>query len=657
MRKAYEYAAKMAIEREEVCIITMSYGIASEIEARSDLEIFLTKLAKDNPYLYICTSNGNEGPGISTTGLPSSCEWLLSSGAVLAEEVAEDLYGAIPGRDLILHFSSRGGEVNKPDIVSPGACVSTIPNFVGGDTFWGTSMACPYSAGVVSLLMSAVKQEYPDAKIPSPLLFNAVREGATDMEGYESIDMGSGYINVVNSYEILKKYIKNGEQNKFETYTVSSFAPNMPDDQSQSLYIRNGSYITGKEHFEFAVERNNTIDNKKFYRLYNITSDSEWLKPIKKKVHLRNQQGATVDFRIDRDKMQSPGMYNAKLYAQRADKSKFPEFEMMATVIIPYEFNSANKYTQTWEKVKVAPGMHKRYFLNVPAGASTMRIAIKSAKDEFTSCRFYLHNPDGHGVMAGRLRPQYEEENYEKFFYDLKKGVYELIVLGEYTSKDTSTYTLDVEFDGLERVDKKPLSPKKNFVEIINTFDEVKSYKLASKIKGYKKDYTIFLDSVETYKMPFTIKKDERAKVFEMNISKEDFNKTTDFAVMVVDKDGKTQAIGGFGNSSCDVTLMNKFKEDTELTLLLVPGYANKAGQMDVNITEVTVLKKQPAMKVTINGKNKVTLYPSISDKIECKYQKPDFEFPEDVKPYANIYFKSLKSDTNEYVLPVFIKF
>ncbi len=167
MKQAFLYADKISKERKEPCIINLSFGIGSEIEAHSDMEKFLEKLVKKNPYLYIATSNGNNGPGISTTGLPATTDAIFSSGAVLAQDVGNDLYGTILEKDIILHFSSRGGEVAKPDVVSPGAATSTVPNFSRADRFWGTSMASPYSAGVMSLILSAAQVEFPDVKIPS----------------------------------------------------------------------------------------------------------------------------------------------------------------------------------------------------------------------------------------------------------------------------------------------------------------------------------------------------------------------------------------------------------------------------------------------------------------------------------------------------------
>ncbi|MBT8381743.1 MAG: S8 family serine peptidase [Ignavibacteria bacterium] len=129
MKKAYLYADKISKEVEVPCVINMSFGIGSEIEGHAEMEAFLEELTEENPYLYICLGSGNEGPGISSPGLPSASYAVFSSGAILTQEVGRDNYGATLNKDIILYFSSRGGEVRKPDVCSPGACTSTVPNW------------------------------------------------------------------------------------------------------------------------------------------------------------------------------------------------------------------------------------------------------------------------------------------------------------------------------------------------------------------------------------------------------------------------------------------------------------------------------------------------------------------------------------------------
>jgi len=144
-------------------------------------------------------------------------------------------------------------------------------------------MACPYTSGVMALLLSAAQKEFPDIKITSQFLFKIIRESATYWPQYTVLDEGSGYINVPKAYELMKKYLKNDEQKKFETYTISSFAPNQPDNKSRNLFIRDGSFLTGDESFSYVIKRDNSVKTDKFYRTFNLKADADWLKLIQKK--------------------------------------------------------------------------------------------------------------------------------------------------------------------------------------------------------------------------------------------------------------------------------------------------------------------------------------------------------------------------------------
>ncbi len=654
MKKAYLYADKISKEREEPCIINMSFGIGSEIEGRADMELFLDELVKNNPYLYICTSNGNEGPGISTTGLPAASSSVFSSGAVLAQEVGQDLYGAPLNRDIILHFSSRGGEVSKPDVVSPGAATSTVPNWTGGDRFWGTSMASPYSAGVMSLLLSAMKAEFPDVKIPSLFLYRVIRESAVPMEGYTHLDQGGGLINVMNAYNLLKKYIKAGEIKKFETYTVSAFAPNMPDKTAPNIYIRNGSYLTGNETFTFRITRNNFINKKKFYRLYKLESDADWLKPIQKSTYIRNNQQAMVNVKIDREMLNQPGLYNGKITAYRKG-THIPEFEMMVTIVIPQEFNTTNEYRMDYHFEKLEPGMHERIFLNIPAGASSMKIKMSSEKNTYTQAWYFLHAPDGRQISMNFLNSEKEESENESFFYNLEAGVYELDVLGYYRAKNVSTFDMSVEFIGVTRTDSKVLTKNDNTIDVVNYFNIQKNYQLEGELLGYEKEYRIELENTDVYNIPFVLRKNEAMKSFEVKISKEDFNKTTDFAVQIYDKEGNAISKTGLSYDSEVLSIRNTFNADSvELRLELRPAFANAPSKMSIKVIEQTKFKNSQDLKVTDNGSKRTTFYPSEVRQLKVDFSKPDEFIPADAKPFGFIYLK--KNSNTEVEFPIYFK-
>ena len=662
MKKAYLYADKISKEMKVPCIVSMSFGIGSEIEGRSEIEKFLADLLTKNPYLYVSVSNGNEGTGISSTGLPSSSSYVFSSGAVLTQETARDNYGSLLPYNMLLHFSSRGGEVSKPDVISPGASTSTVPNFNRGDKFWGTSMACPYSSGVMALLLSAAEKEFPGVKIPSQLLFKVIREGAVNNPAYTVLDEGAGYINVLNSYEILKKYLKNNEISKFETYTISSFAPNQPDNRSRNLYIRDGSFITGDEVFSFNVKRDNSIKSDKFYRVYNLKCDADWLTLVQKKSYIRNDQSATINVKINKSKINEPGLYTTKITAYRDDANKTPEFDMLATVVIPYEFYSANNYEMNWKDQVVNQGMVKRYFVKVPAGQNSMKVTLSrdESSNKYSRCRYFLH--DNNGIQVDISRVLYsvnKDEKVENYYYDLEPGIYEVDVDGFFLATDPSTYNLRVEFLSIQTVDSKELSANDSQIEFVNFFNEINTYNISAEMIGYQRNYNLTVDGDDTYKMPFNIVKGEGSKEFLFTLSKEDFGKTTDFAFQILDEKGKAINKGGlsFRKGGSVKAEMPADKESAEYILEIIPAFASKELTANLDVKEITYFPSPIAVDVKNNGKTSLTLYPNNIKYVDVSFSKPELAIPADASGYGKLYFKSPSTDKTEYELPINFKF
>ena len=648
MKKAYLYADKISKERKEPCVINMSFGVGAEIEGQSDIELFLKDLVDKNPYLYIATSNGNEGPGLSTSGMPSTSNDIFSTGAVLSMEVGNDLYGTTLDRDIILHFSSRGGEVAKPDVVAPGACVSTVPNFSNGDKMWGTSMASPYSAGIMSVLLGAFKVEFPEVKIPSKLLYKALRESADPMQGYNYLDQGGGLINLEKAYSLLKKYIENGEVDNFETYTVTSFAPNMPQNSAPNLYIRDGSYLSGSETFTFGVKRNNfnKIDN--FHRGYILKSDSDWLKVVQKNIHIRHDQSVNINAKIDESILKQPGLYNAKIAANRADKSNIHEFDLMATIVVPYEFSSKNQYTQDFNNEKLLPGMHKRYFLKIPNGTSNLSITVESSKKEYTSVRYYLHDADGREKLSGSLDAKSENGKVVSYFQDIEPGIYEFVILGQYTSEKESTIDLSFEIDGINITNDYISS--EGTVGAVNYFSKVKTYNLTGKVVGYQKSFIAKTNSNKNYELPFKLKEDESKITFEISLEKEMFNKVTDFAMMIYNEDGKIESSGGLSYKDGSVTIKRaEIGKIENYKLVIVPGYANAPSNLNIKITEKVYLTSQPDIKISTDNKNGLSMFPFINYKLNCEYKLPLVQVPEGFNYFGEISFKSNKTNEVEF--------
>ena len=654
MKKAYLFADSISKLRKEPCIVNMSFGIGSEIEGASEMETFLDTLMKNNPYLYICVANGNDGPGISTAGLPACAGYVFSTGAVLTSEVARDLYGAPLDRNIIFPFSGRGGEVNKPDVVSPGACVSTVPNFSHHDMFQGTSMASPYSTGVMSLILSAFNKEYPGLKLPSQLLFKIVRESSVKMDGYTYLDQGSGYINVAKAWDLLNKYIAAGELKNFERYSVNSFAPGMPFNVARNLYIRDGSYLSGKESFRFNVKRDDFKKVKSFFRIYNLSSDCDWLLPVQKKTYIRNSQPAIINVSIDKSKIKDPGLYCGKIKAFRDDKSKMPEFEMIASVIIPYEFTGADNYKREWKNENVDSGLLKRYFIKLPAGQTIMNINLNSVQNGYALLRYQFCDPEGNLLDSSPYLSTVSNNNIiDKNYYNLDPGVYELVVEGMINASSVSAYDLSISFNSVKRIDNHPLNMTDKNIDLVNLFDNPQSYSMRGRILGYSRSFKADLNPQKKYKYPFTLTKGESEKEFDIILSKKDFNNITDFTYQIIDSTGFAVEQGGLEYRKGEINLSAKeSKKMYEYNLLLIPAFTNASDSMAVTINEKTYLEKSKEFEI-MGAASDFTFYPSIKNRFILEYSKPDIELPADAVYQAKVTFQS--GHKTMYELPITI--
>ena len=144
-----------------------------------------------------------------------------------------------------------------------------------------------------------------------------------------------------------------------------------------------------------------------------------------------------VNVKIDKSKTKEPGLYTAKITAYRDDASKTPEFDMLATVVIPYEFNSSNNYQMNWKDQIVQQGMIKRYFVKVPAGQNSMKVTLSRdvASSKYARCNYYLYNNNGIKIDVSRLLYSVtNDEKVENYYYDVEPGIYEVDVNGYFLS-------------------------------------------------------------------------------------------------------------------------------------------------------------------------------------------------------------------------------
>jgi subtilisin family serine protease len=139
---------------------------------------------------------GNAGPNCATATSPGDYVQSFASGATNSS-------------DVIASFSSRGPSafgVAKPDVSAPGVNVrSSVPGGVY-DTFSGTSMASPHTAGMVALLWSEfpnLVRDIPNTELkirPAAVILNTTQGcGGNTPTDHPNNTFGSGRIDAVET--------------------------------------------------------------------------------------------------------------------------------------------------------------------------------------------------------------------------------------------------------------------------------------------------------------------------------------------------------------------------------------------------------------------------------------------------------------------------
>lgn len=158
--------------------------------------------------------------------------------------------------------------------------------------------------------------------------------------------------------------------------------------------------------------------------------------------------------------------------------------------------------------------------------------------------------------------------------------------------------------------------------------------------------------------MPFTLSKAESSREFNIELTKEDFNKVTDFSLMILDSTGYAVVKEGLSYRTGYISVDNSSDaESVEYTLAIIPAFTHKNSSMTIKIKELTSLSSSVPVSVTNLEKRSVTLYPNSPRTLKFGLTKPDFTLPSDAKFYGKIYFKSPSTNKKEYELPLNFKF
>ncbi len=181
-------------EKYRIKAINLSLGAPPEQGYRTDPASKAVNAAW-KAGLLVCAAAGNSGPGRWTITTPGISPLIITVGSI-------DDQGTVPRTDdAISDFSSRGPTIDfltKPDLVAPGARITSLKPGGGYIESSGTSMATPVVTGAAALLW----QKDPDL---TPDQIKKLLMATAEDRGYNRQIQGAGYLNLSTALASLDK--------------------------------------------------------------------------------------------------------------------------------------------------------------------------------------------------------------------------------------------------------------------------------------------------------------------------------------------------------------------------------------------------------------------------------------------------------------------
>jgi hypothetical protein len=390
-----------------VDVINMSIGGLPALNDGNNARAVLYDRLIEQYNVQMFISAGNDGPGLNTIGDPGLVSKVMGVGAYVTKATWQSNYGSDSSFVDNLHpFTSRGPREDggfKPQIVAPGAAVSTTPLWQGGgpvagtyvlppgySMLNGTSMASPQAAGAAALLVSAAKQsnvqkqpaQLREAMISSARLLDTVR--------YQVFEQGNGLLDVGAAWDLLKTNIKTVDISSSVSVNtvISQFlaTPNV----GQGIYDREGVTLDQSYTRTYTFVRTSGGGGSKTYTLSLVGNDGTFSLGVAT-LALPLNTPKTLVVTINPSAL---GTHSAILNLD--DPSTIGiDYQTMNVVVVAEQFSAANNYTII-KTGTIGRNQSQRFFFKVPAGTPALKVDL----DDHTAAgtgqvRFLRFHPYG----------------------------------------------------------------------------------------------------------------------------------------------------------------------------------------------------------------------------------------------------------------------
>jgi len=557
MMRAIDYAARYAAQRNLPLVLNMSFGVGNEHEGRAVIDSIVDAFLLSHPDVVFAIAAGNDGPGLSTLGFPGSAGLALSVGAIFPGVFARPPQpGVPPARDVVGWFSSRGGELAKPDIVAPGIAFSAVPRWdTGNEVKVGTSMATPYAAGLAACLASALVQE---GRRPSAAeIVQALRVSARPFATARIIDEGAG----MPALEAAYQWLEGGHQGSIYAVRAST---------GVSAAFRRGGFAGAQDSVEtFTVRHLAGLRAAQFA----LRADVPWLSVEDMVDAAPRATQIPVTYRSSA--LAAPGVYVGTVTALNPrDPVAGPLFTLVNTVIVPTDLTSKVLFD---ERRAIGPAAVQRYFLRVPQSDATLRVTVTVPDSQAQQATVRLYEPTGAPARSAPEDVTIGQEDAGSAVIivraeDIVPGVYELDVVAPPLASVTATVRADL--------GPVALAPTEQGLEASSVSGTVTG-ELVYRLVGAERSYAIAGRGLAAESLQVRPPRWAKRMEVDLDLPPDLWDELTDFALTVYDSTGQ-QIRGGnqpvnyaFGRLS---VALSDSTTGVPLTVELFPAFARLPG-------------------------------------------------------------------------------
>jgi subtilisin family serine protease len=600
MLAALDYAIRFAAARRLPLVANLSFGVGNEREGAASIDRLLDSVLALHPDVSFVTSAGNDGPGLSTMGFPGSLRRGITVGAT-QPAVFFTPPGRIPrlGKDPLLFFSSRGGELAKPDLVAPGTAYSTVPRWNLGEEFkTGTSMASPHVAGLAAILLSAALAEH--RSVLAEDLRRALKGSARTVPGQGILDAGAGVPELGAAWRMLQgpAPAADFDVELVERPELSAAFTVAPADSLVRFRLRR-------------IRGNTPVD-------LSLSSDVAWLKaPATLRVNAPEQLVTLVQHAP-----LTPGIWTGSVRAT-APGSDGPLFSLVTTVVVP----DARRAEPVRLTARVASGAERRVVFGADSGRPfRVRMATEGPSMHLIAA---LHQPGGvpilgeNGIPGG---PDTAAAVYEVDGRDARAGLYQAVAV----APPGAPATVRLAIDHSPVLLRLANSADSLTMRLTALGDSAVSGRFRAGLFGAERRVAVSASGADETVLRFLLPAWARDLVVDLELDPEQWPHFTDFGFTALDSAGRIlgKEPANYAHARLSAALPDR-GSDQPATIVLAPAFA-AAGSTEPWSARVTIrLRADRPVALEAREGDEFRLAGKASASFHARLDAPPWPLPE----------------------------